>query len=156
MASVVVVKGEDGKLTGLGEKAGKAWTSFMRWVADMAPGDTLQFEWNKPRSLQHHRHFFAMLHALLDRQEQFESMDQLRMWLTVGAGHCAFVPGPDGAMVALPDSIAFHRLDEVEFSAFRAAVERFLWTPHAQGFLWPHLGRAQRYAAVESLLGEFR
>ena len=156
MADVVLVKGQAGKLEGLGERGGKAWARFRQWVDSMAVGDTIRFEWNKPRSLQHHRHFFAMLNALMDRQEAINDELKLRQWLTVGAGYCSFMPGPGGVMVAIPDSIAFHRLDENDFCALRAAVERFLWSDHAQRFLWPHLTKAQTYVLVDQLLGEFR
>jgi hypothetical protein len=156
VSEVVVVKSENGKLEGLGEKGGRAWRRFQAWVAEMAVGDTLRFEWHKPRSLQHHRHFFAMLNALFDAQERFDDENKMRQWLTVGAGYCDFVPGPAGVMCALPQSIAFHRLDESEFSELRGAVDRFLWTDAARKFLWPHLSDRASYEAVDRLLGEFR
>lgn len=155
MSSVVVCKGDDGKLQGLGEKGGRAWRKFMAHIKAMAAGETLEFAWQKPRSLRHHKLFFAKLHALADRQEQFEDADRLRMWLTVGAGYCDLVPGPKGRMVALPQSIAFHKLDEIEFGELHAAVDKFLWTEQARRFLWPHISDELSYATVEQLQMEF-
>lgn len=155
MSEVVIVKGEDGKLQGFGEKGGRAWARFLKRVAEMACGETLQFAWHEPRSPQHHRLFFAKLHGLADRQEAFDDETKLRQWLTVGAGYCDLVPGPDGQLVAIPQSIAFHRLDEVEFSELHRQVDNFLWSPHAQQYLWPHLSVVQRYAMVEQLMTEF-
>lgn len=155
MSNVIVVKAEDGKLQGFGDAGGRAWAKFLARVAGMGIGETLHFSWNEPRSARHHRMFFAKLGALTERQEQFEDVDRLRQWLTVGAGFCDFVPGPTGRMVALPQSIAWHKLDEVEFSELHAKVDAFLWTPHARGFLWPHLSDAQSYEMVEQLQKEF-
>lgn len=156
MSEVVVVKGDTGKLEGIGEKGSSAWSRFLAKITSMGIGDTLRFVWHEPRSLQHHRKFFVKLHALLDRQEQFDSEDHLRQWLTVGAGYCTFVPGPDGITVALADSIAFHKLDEVEFTELHAGVDRFLYSPHAQAFLWPHLSAQLAYENIDRLIGEFR
>lgn len=155
MSNVVITKDENGKLKGLGEIGERAWAKFLRRIGEMATGDTLQFSWHLPRSPQHHRLFFAQVGALAERQEQFDDADKLRQWLTVGAGYCDFVPGPHGRMVALPQSIAWHRLDEVEFGDLHAKVDAFLWTEHARRFLWPHLSNEQSYAMVEQLHKEF-
>jgi hypothetical protein len=155
MSEVIVVKGEDGKLAGLGEKGGRAWDKFLKRVASLAVGETLQFAWNEPRSPQHHRMFFSKLHALADRQEAFDDETKLRHWMTVGAGYCDLLPGPDGQLVAIPQSIAFHKLDEVEFGHLHAQVDQFLWSPHAQAFLWPGLSASSAYEAVDALMTEF-
>lgn len=155
MSAVVVTRGQDGKLQGLGEKGAKAYGKFRRRVEALQPGDPLHFEWREPRSLPHHRLFFAKLAALLDRQEQFDDGDKLRQWLTVGAGYCEFVPGPSGRMVAPPESIAFHKLDEADFADLHAKVDAFLFTTHARVFLWPHLPDQQSYDVVEQFLMEF-
>jgi hypothetical protein len=155
MSSVVVVKGEDGRLEGLGEKGARAWAKFRARVDGLRRGETLAFQWHEPRSGPHHRLFFAQLGALLDRQEQFDDLDTLRAWLIVGAGYCDFVPGPSGRMCALPKSIAWHKLDEGEFGELHLKVNAFLRTAHAARFLWPHLADAKASEAVESLLAEF-
>lgn len=155
MSAVVVRKGSEGRLEGLGDKGARAYARFRKHVEGMAPGDTLHFEWREPRSLPHHRMFFAQLHALFDQQEAFDDADKLRAWLTVGAGYCDFVPGRDGAMVALPQSIAFHRLDETEFAELHARVNDFLWTEHARRYLWPSLTDEQTFGAIEALRNEF-
>lgn len=155
MSEVIVVKGEDGKLQGFGDKGGRAYAKFLARVRDLVVGETLQFAWHEPRSPRHHRLFFSKLHALADRQEQFDAEDKLRKWLIVGAGYCDLVPGRDGQLVAIPQSIAFHQLDEVEFGELHRQVDAFLWTPHAQAFLWPHLSAQARYDMVDSLMLEF-
>ena len=155
MSAVVITKGETGALEGFGQKGARAWAKFRARVAAMAPGETLHFEWHEPRSPQHHKLFFAKLGALLDLQEQFEDTDTLRQWLTVGAGYCRFVPGPTGRMVALPLSIAWHRMEEVEFAELHRKVDDFLWTPHARAFLWPHMTDQQSYNLIDLWQLEF-
>lgn len=155
MSAVVVVKGEDGKLQGFGDRYARAWAKFLRRITELPIGSTLHFEWREPRSPAHHRLFFAKLGALADRQEQFEDADTLRAWLTVGAGYCRFVPGPTGRMVALPESIAWHKLDEADFGELHAKVDQFLWSDHARRFLWPHLSPQQTYDMVDQFLTEF-
>lgn len=155
MSVVVLTRGDDGKLQGMGEKGVRAWAKFRARVDGLAVGETLHFEWREPRSQAHHRLFFAKVHALADRQEQFEDADRLRQWLTVGAGFCDFVPGPTGRMVALPQSIAWHALDEVEFGDLHAKVTEFLWSEHSRRFLWPMLTAEQSYELMQQFMAEF-
>lgn len=155
MASVTVHKGDDGKLEGFGEKGMRAWRRFHAMLARLQPGDTLEFQWHEPRSPGFHRRFFKKLHSLFDMQEQFDDPDKLRAWLTVGAGEADFLPGPKGRMVAMPRSIAWHKLDETEFRELAHRVDNFLWSPQAQAFLWPHLDEQRRYQMIEALDMEF-
>lgn len=154
MSSLVIRKDESGKLAGMGEKGARAYGKFKRQVEAMQVGDTIAFSWKAPRSLPHHRLFFAQLGDLFDSQEQFDDVDQMRKWLTVGAGYCDFVPGPAGRMVALPKSIAFEEMDEADFGEYHAAVLRFLWTKPARSFMWGHLTEQQSYEMVERFTEE--
>lgn len=155
MADVVIFKDETGKLSGFGEKGAKAWAKFRKTVDELAIGETLSFSWAAPRSPGYHRRFFARLGYLFDMQEQFEDIDALRSWLTVGAGEADFVPGPKGRMVAMPRSIKWAKLDQVEFELLSRRVDEFLWTDHAQRFLWPHLTPDQTQQMIEALDIEF-
>lgn len=155
MSDVVVFKGDDGKLSGFGDKGARAWAKFKKRVDGLQRGETLAFQWHEPRSGPHHRLFFAKLATLLDRQEQFEDLDTLLAWVKVGAGYCEFVPGPNGRMVALPRSIAWHKLDEADFGELHLKVNAFLRTEHAMRFLWGHLPADKASEAVEQLLQEF-
>jgi hypothetical protein len=155
VAEVVVCKGADGKLSGVGEKGERALARLRSSIAKLSFGDTLSFQWWEPRSPKFHRRFFAKLNSLFERQEQFDDVDMLRAWLTVGAGECNFVPGPRGRMVALPKSIKWHKLDDVDFAELVRKIDWFLWTEHAQHFLWPHLSKEDAYKMIESLNQEF-
>lgn len=161
MSELVIVKGEDGKLQGLGEKGRRAYEKFRKKVAELEVGETLKFSYKLPRSPGHHRFFFGKLAGmkgipgLLARQEVFEDLDHLLEWLKVGAGHVDFLPGPGGVMVAIPRSIAWDQLEEQDFIEFTRAMNDFLWTDYAQATLWPHLSDEQRHACIESWHRDF-
>lgn len=155
MSSIVIHKTPDGAWAGVSEEDDRRWQKWRAATQKAMPGETFRFEWRQPRSPRHHAHFFAQLGELFKRQEQFDSTDKLRAWLTVGAGYCDFVPGPKGRMVALPRTIKWEAMDETEFGELHAAVNTFLWSDHARQFLWPHLTAQQTYDAVDQLLTEF-
>lgn len=155
MSALIVIKGEDGKLHGMGDKGLRAFGKFQRHVAGMEPGDTMAFSYKLPRSPKHHRLFMAKMNALTDRQEQFEDLDSLRKWVCVGAGYADFVPGPTGRMVALPQSIAFESMDEGDFSELHKKCDDFLRTDHARRFLWPHLSDDKSWHMVNAFINEF-
>ena len=150
MPEIVVMRGNDGKLCGLGEKYQASLVKFKRLLQSAAPGETFSFTYKVPRSPQHHRWFFARVNDLLGMQETFSDLEHLLVFLKVGAGFVEFMPGSDGQLVAVPKSIAWHTLDEREFTEVRMAMQNFLWTPQAQAALWPHLNPDQRYAMVDT------
>lgn len=155
MSSVIVVKNNEGKLAGFGEKGERAYNRFLGAVRELEPGEMLAFNYRVPRAPKFHRLHFVMLKAFFDNQEQFSDDYQFRKWLEVGAGHVDFVPGPKGSMVALPRSISYEALDDEEFRIVHEGVKEFLRTDHAQHFLWPHLDLAQTAETVDNILMEF-
>lgn len=155
VSSLVVYRDETGKLAGFGERGRRAWLKFQKRVRELEVGETLNFSYQLPRSPQHHAFFFLKLAALFERQERFQDQDRLLDWLKVGAGHVDLLPGRDGLMVAIPRSIAWHKLEEQEFIEFCRALNDFLWTPYAQAALWPHLNDEQRYQCIENWHYEF-
>ena len=155
MTDVIVFKGNDGKLAGMGDKGRRAWEKFRRTVTELEIGDTLKLSFHLPRSRPHHSFFFAKLSGLFERQERFDDIDRLRTWLTVGAGYCDLMPGPGGALVAVPQSLAFHRMDEAEFVDLHQKITAFLGTEHAMCFLFPYLDYDQAYVAIEQWHREF-
>lgn len=153
---LILRKTADGRLEGVGERSQKAYEGWRKHVLAMMPGETLRFSWRKPRSQKFHAYFFGVLGALFDTQEQFLKVDHLRAWLTVGAGHCYFAPGPDGRMCALPESIGWETMGDDEFREFVDAAWAFLRTERAGAFLWPLMTPAARSEAIERLLEDKR
>jgi len=152
---VVLYRAPDGKLAGMDDKGQRQLAKFKRAVQALPVGETLQFDYRLPRSPKHHRFFFAKLRDLFDRQEAFETVEDLRMWLLVGAGYCHFLPGTDGRMVAVPQSMDWVALEEADFLEVHRRVDAFVWEPHARRALWPRLGDERSYVAVDSWRREF-
>jgi hypothetical protein len=155
VSEVLLTRNGDGKITGLTEPDARAWARCRRMLESLVPGECVRLAFWIPRSPQFHRRHFALLGAVFEQQEQFADREQFRMWVQVGAGHCDFVPGPKGRMVALPKSIAWHKLEDTEFAAHHAAVVEFLRSAHCIGFLWPQLNQAERQQTIEAVLMEF-
>lgn len=154
MSTISVTKGPDGKLCGAGTKGAKAYARFIAEIAELGPGEIATFSYWIPRSPALHGYFFVILEAVLDQQEQFEDDEGFRKWVATGAGHCDYLPGPQGKMVAIPKSIAWHELDDVEFQEFFEKAVLFLRSPTCTGFLWPHLSLLDQGHMIEGILAE--
>jgi len=155
MTNMVIVKDETGKLVGAGEKNKKAYNRFKKVIEELGQGQIIEFSYWFPRNSGLHRLHFAMLASVYDSQEQFDDPDELRMWVQVGAGHVRFVPGPTGRMVALPESIAWRKMDDEEFRLHHEKVKDFLRSTAATRFLWPHLRDDRGVEMIEAVLAEF-
>ena len=153
MSSVILVKNPSGKLEGFGSKGAKTYGKFLAACRELEIGETLQFGYKVPRAPKFHRlHFAGLIQPLYDAQEQFADVDQLRKWLEVGAGHCDFVPGPKGQMVALPRSIDYASLDDIAFGEVHEACKEFMRSEHCRRFLWPTLTPEQTSETIETIL----
>jgi hypothetical protein len=151
---VVLIRTEEG-LKGLGEKSGKHYDEWRNHVRSLEVGQTVRFSWKKPRSLKFHGLHFALLTRVYEAQEQFQSFDAFRLWVQVGAGLCDLVPGPTGKPVAIPRSISFETMDDLEFADHHQAAKDFLRSSHACRFLWPMLPEAAAGRAIDELVAEF-
>lgn len=152
MPKIIITRDEQGHLVGFGEKHARAYARFKKRVVQLEHGELLSFEWREPRCPKFHALFFVMLNHLFDMQEQFADVDDLRTWLTTAAGFCHYCPGPKGKLMAIPQSIAFDRLEEPKFKKLVRGVWKWLRSDEAQQFLWPQTPRQQRVDGVEQLL----
>lgn len=155
MSVITVVKDNANKLIGFRDTDKKAYARFRKILDDLTPGELFQLEYWFPRNATFHKKHFVMLHDIFDAQDRFVDFEPFRDWMTIGAGHAIFVPGPNGETIALADSIAYKRLDDVAFEAHHEKVKDFLRTAHAQSFLWEHLDAQRAGEMVEALLDEF-
>lgn len=156
MTTIAITRDNTGQLCGVGAKDKKAYAVFKKQVAALVPGEVYFLNVWFPRNPKLHGLHFVMLSAIFDAQEQFEDPDDLRAWLQVGAGHCEFIPGPTGKMVAIPRSIAHHKMDDVAFAEHHEKVKDFLRTQHAKRFLWPHLSDEEQDTMVDTILSQFQ
>lgn len=155
MSTITLTKNEEGKLAGFTPRDERAFRKFMRKLEGLSVGDFLTLEFWFPRDSVLHRKHFKMLATITDQQERFDDLHEVRMWLQVGAGHCIFVPGVGGELVAIPRSINFRTIDDAEFYEHHMAVKAFLRSDHAMGYLWPHLSPGDRVVMVETILEPF-
>jgi hypothetical protein len=155
VADCVVVKGEDGKLQGLGDKGGRQFARFQSAVRKMEPGETMRFSFKLPRSPGFHRRHFAILNRVFEQQEQFDNDEKFREWLQVGAGFCDLLPGPKGKPVAVSRSIAWEALDDADFAEHHADVMSFLRSVHCTRFLWPQWSDVEADTFINNVLQEF-
>ncbi len=155
MAKLTLRINESCRLEGLTPADSRAYNRFKRKLAGLQPGDTISFEHRFPRSPRFHRLHFAMLGLVFDNQEQFANHDDFRKWVEVGAGHCQFVPGPQGRLVALPLSVAYDALDDSEFYEHHTKVVAFLRSTAATRFLWPQADDKSAGVAMDMMLREF-
>lgn len=152
MSTVIVTKGQDGKLQGLGDAGQRAYTRFLGRVKDLEPGETMRFSFWLPRSPGFHRRHFLILAAVFQQQDQFQDPEKLREWLQVGAGFCDILPGPKGNPVAISRSIAWENLDDADFAEHHAAVVAFMRSIHCTRFLWPHLADLKADELINGVL----
>ena len=155
MTTISITRDDTGKLVGASEKDKKAYVAFKKKVDELAPGEIYQLTVWFPRNQKLHGLHFALLSTVFDNQEQFADLDQLRMWLQVGAGHAEFLPGPTGRMVAIPKSISFGAMDDADFQDHHEKMKDFLRSQHARQFLWPHLSVEEQDAMVDTILSQF-
>ena len=71
----------------------------------------------EPRNVKYHRLFFALCRLVVDNSGQWASVDQFRKAFMVYGQFVEIIPGIDGNPVAVPDSMAFDRMDEETFDA---------------------------------------
>jgi hypothetical protein len=150
-----ITRDDCNKVTGVDEKHARAWGRFYARLQGLTRDTVLIIKWWEPRSPKFHRFHFAILGAIFKAQDQFAQDDALREWLQVGAGHCMLVPGPAGKMVALPLSIDFEHMDDVEFGEHHASVKKFARSVRATRFLWPHLSDVDGGEMMEVIFDSF-
>ena len=143
-----------GAFDGFNRDDRRAWRSFWKRVRGMEPGELALIEARLPRSGPYHRRHFAIVNAVFDAQERFQSDEQFLLWLKVGASWVDWVPGAKGGIVPLPRSISYAKADQAEFMKYHEAVMAFLRDGHAARFLWKHLGD-QADEMMETILGGF-
>jgi Protein of unknown function (DUF1367) len=144
-----------GIVDGLGERGKKQWRRFINGLLRLEPGEMVEIKTHKARSGPFHRRHMVIETRLFEAQERFEHFEQFRNWLKVGAGFCDWVPGARGAVMPVPRSIAFDKLEEDEMRQVHDDMLAFVRTDYASKTLWKHLTPAQRIEMVEGVLREF-
>lgn len=144
-----------GIVDGLGERGKKQWRRFINGLMRLEPGEMVSIKTHKARSGPFHRRHMAIETAVFEAQEKFESFEQFRNWMKVGSGFCDWISGPRGAVIPVPRSIAFDKLEDDEMRQVHDEMVSFLRSEHAGKALWRHLDPIARTEMIESVLKQF-
>lgn len=87
-------------------------------------GDTVQIEITRPRNISHHRMFWALMTVVWQQidTERYPTVEDLTAAIKIAAGLRTRIELPNGDVGFIPGSIAFHKMDQTEFSAFYERV----------------------------------
>lgn len=126
MPDILASKTPDGMLSVLPE--------FRDTLDYVGNGEIVKVKVTKSRNLTNHRRFFALLKACWNLEQisdHFDSMDDLRAWVTVRTGHCTTLHLDDDVVVKIPKSISFSSMDDIDFTRFynnavNVVLNRFL------------------------------
>ena len=144
-----------GVVDGLGDLGKKQWRRFINGLMRLEPGEIVSIKTHKSRSGKFHRRHMVIETAVFEAQEKFEQFEQFRNWLKVGAGFCDWVAGPKGAVIPIPKSIAFDKLEDDEMRQVHHDMIHFLRSEHAGRTLWKHLDIQGRTDMIEAVLEGF-
>lgn len=81
-------------------------------------GDVFCADVTKPRNLKFHRKFFALLNLVLENQEIYKHLEDLRRDVTIEAGYFYHRTTMLGELVKEPESISFAAMDDIKFGEF--------------------------------------
>lgn len=144
-----------GIVDGLGERGKRQWRRFVNGLLRLEPGEMVAIKTHKARSGPFHRRHMVIETRAFEAQEKFDSFEQFRNWMKVGAGFCDWIAGPRGAVIPVPKSIAFDKLEEDDMRQVHEDMVAFLRSEPAGRVLWKHLAPAARAEMVENILSEF-
>jgi hypothetical protein len=153
--TVTLVRGQDGRLAGLTDKDDRGWRRFYAKIKALGES-CITFTWREPRSGPFHRFVFAQLALVFEGQDRFEDFESFLCWVKVGANHCEFLPHPERGLVAVPKSINFASLDQVEFKPISDSMFAFLRSEHARETMWPHLSESASFEMMGAILSGFQ
>jgi len=87
-------------------------------------GSLVQIEVKQPRSLQHHRLYWALVSLVWDNIDhaRYPSIEDLHGAIKIAAGIRTRIELPNGEVGFMPGSIAFHKMSQDEFNSFYNTV----------------------------------
>lgn len=97
-------------LNPFGEEAEKFFRS-------LKTGDVVNLEIRKPRNPLQHRLYWSMCRAVAMNHDTLQTEEQVHQVIKILAGHVDMVRVGD-KIVQVPKSIAFDRMDQLEFDTF--------------------------------------
>jgi hypothetical protein len=95
----------------------------------LASGEVMEVEIKKARNWKFHKKFFALIKVGFESQQMFDEMTSYRYWITMKAGHYT-MHGTGKGVMYLPKSIAFDKMDDLEFSDLFRDVQNAIIREH--------------------------
>jgi len=90
-------------------------------------GEVYRCEIKKPRNIKFHRKFFALLQYVFENQEKYDTAEDLRVEIELKSGSYAEHITTKGKLIYIPKSIAFEKMDNIEFEKlYNKAVDVIL------------------------------
>lgn len=89
-------------------------------IRKIAHGEIVSVEIKRPRNLKHHRMFWALMSLVHDNidHDRYPTVEDLVAAVKISAGLRTRIELPNGEIGFIPGSIAFHKMDQDEFSKF--------------------------------------
>ena len=103
-----------------------AYASDSDATAKIKEGEIWEVEFKKSRNSKNHKRFFALLKMGFEAQDSFNSPEWWREFIIRKAGYYDSVQDPDGVWMFKAKSIAFERMDELEFRELYKAVSQVI------------------------------
>lgn len=85
-------------------------------------GQPIKVKISRPRNLQQHRKFYALLQIVFQNQSIYPTIEALLAVIKITLGHCDIVKLPDGQMVPVVKSISFASMPQDDFNRFYSAT----------------------------------
>lgn len=117
-------------------------------LRDVKQGSLVSVEIKRPRNVQHHRLYWALVSLVWENQERYPSAEDLHAAIKIAAGIRTQIELPNGTIGFIPGSISFHKMTQTEFSAFYDRVCDLV----AEHFL-PGCSSDELKAEVSSMIG---
>lgn len=113
-------------------------------------GDAVTVEIRRPRNLAHHKMFWALMTIVHENMDEarYPTVEDLVSAIKIAAGLRTRIVLPSGDVGFIPGSIAFHKMDQSQFSEFYDRVCDLI----AKHFL-PGVTSEQLRAEVETMTG---
>lgn len=113
-------------------------------------GQDVRVEITRPRNIQHHRKFFALLNAIFPHQSVYPTHKSFRAAMTVALGFGETYKLGDGRTIIIPGSISFDKMDQAEFEQFYDRAVELIVTR-----ILPGVGRADLNREVSDIMAGY-
>ena len=92
-----------------------AYNSDHELAQKIKPGEIVKSKITRPRNVEFHRKFYALLNLGFSNQEQIEDFESFRALIIMKAGFYKRIVSEKGEFF-LPKSISFAKMDDIEFA----------------------------------------